>query len=241
MRNLEDYESLLLGFKEAGYEFGSFAVDPIPLYRALLLRHDVDFDIQKAVNMARMEARLGARSTYFFLLSSKSYNPADASSMSMLREIQSLGHDISLHFDPAVYPDPAEGLQFELRLFELLYRIRPQCVSLHRPSEFFLALDEPIQGTMHTYQGRFTRALKYVSDSGGTFKYGHPFSTDEFRRGRSIHLLIHPIWWDTDGSSAVEKLARLVEDRAESFSLHVAANCIPWRDHLAQHDVRKRR
>lgn len=71
--------------------------------KAAVLRHDIDMDIQRAVEMARLEAELGVRATYFVLISSDFYNVFSARNTAGLREITALGHSVGLHFDEMKY------------------------------------------------------------------------------------------------------------------------------------------
>ena len=71
--------------------------------RFAILRHDIDMSPQQALEIARIEAGLGIRATYTVLLTGEFYNPFEASTRALLREIKALGHDIGLHFDAAYY------------------------------------------------------------------------------------------------------------------------------------------
>jgi hypothetical protein len=83
-----------------------------PEGKALLLRHDVDWKLGGALPLARVEADLGLRSTYFFL------PPGDYGSLSnyygtvvdgrivhsesfldVMREVRDLGHEVGIHND----------------------------------------------------------------------------------------------------------------------------------------------
>ena len=39
-----------------------------------ILRHDIDYSLEKAVRFAQMEASMGVRSTYFVMITSQFYN-----------------------------------------------------------------------------------------------------------------------------------------------------------------------
>src|SRR5262245_23044590 len=70
--------------------------------RYFILRHDVDFCLQTALEMAQLEAQLGVRATYFILLSSPSYNVFSAPENSIPARLVELGHEVALHYDPRV-------------------------------------------------------------------------------------------------------------------------------------------
>jgi hypothetical protein len=93
----------------------------------LLLRHDIDNDIQNAVRLAHWEAEHGIRATYCVLHTAWYYRrsrpgTSDARSEQMVEaclEIQSLGHEINLHNNTIVQAlrrrrDPYDLLAEEL-------------------------------------------------------------------------------------------------------------------------------
>ena len=196
----------------------------------VILRHDIDFDIGAALEMARTEAATGVKATYFFLLSNESYNPLSRENQDRIAEIRSLGHRVSLHFDPTVYDDFVGGLERERDCFAAMLGSEVDIVSLHRPSPYFLEHDAPIAGCDHTYRSRYFRDIKYVSDSGGTFSYGHPFETEAFREGKSLQLLIHPIWWTGEGADQHDKLKSFYARNKEQLKKHYSLNCKPFKE-----------
>ena len=227
--NLYEYMNLIESFRSEGYRFRGFS-DEIQEKGDLLLRHDVDFDVGLALDLAEYESKHSIVSTYFFLLRSDSYNALSIQNYEAIKKIRALGHHISLHFDPLVYDDYVKGLAYELDVFAMLFGVNPKVISIHRPNDDFL--NGMSLGVGHTYEERFFRKLKYISDSGGRFKYGHPLETDAFANKESIHLLLHPIWWVTDQEKSIDKLKANYAIRCSAISEHFARNCIHWRDYL---------
>jgi hypothetical protein len=200
----QEFESLISRFKEAGYLFSAFQENPPE--RTIFLRHDVDFSVEAAFDIARREARLGVTATYFFLLTSNFYNLLARQKRELVREIGALGHRISLHFDPTAYEDIDAGFAVEKQLFEQCFDVEIDIVSLHRPQGFLDDNNRKLGGVRHTYEDAFFRRIRYVSDSGGAFRHGHPLETSEFRKRQPLHVLLHPLWWTVEGSSASAKL-----------------------------------
>lgn len=227
--NIDNYVNLIESFKNKGYRFRGFD-DDIRKKGDLLLRHDVDFDVNLALMLAEHESRIEVSSTYFFLFRSDSYNILSPQNFESIKRIRNLGHHISLHFDPLIYEDYVKGLQDELDFFYRLFGFKPTVISIHRPNDDFLN-GVPLE-VAHTYERRYFKEIKYISDSGGKFKFGHPLESDAFATGESIHLLLHPIWWVTDQVGTIEKLNAHYQLRCQALSDHFARNCIPWKDHL---------
>jgi len=66
--------------------------------RKAVIRHDVDVDLDRAIEMASEEAELGIQSTYFLLHSAKYFDYSDKFLEKCLK-ISELGHNIGLHND----------------------------------------------------------------------------------------------------------------------------------------------
>lgn len=226
---LGDYRDLLQGFLDEGYAFRYFG-EQRRKHGEIILRHDVDFDTHMALKTAQIETDLGIKATYFFLLRSNFYNIFSATDFDQVLAIRELGHSISIHFDPLLYQDFHQGLAEEIKIFEQLFQEKVEIISLHRPNDFFKTYDTPIHGVEHTYQTKYFKEIKYFSDSTGFFRFGHPFNSEEFAQNKSIHLLIHPIWWIMHGGSNLEKLRKYYEQRRESMKKDFFNNCIPFRD-----------
>lgn len=111
---LKKYKILLESFVRANYSILTFEAylkhPPIEDSRFLILRHDVDELAENALEMARIESRMGIHSTYFFRIVRKSNKPE------IIREIASLGHEIGYHYEDL---SAAQGnLQNAIQSFE---------------------------------------------------------------------------------------------------------------------------
>lgn len=232
-----EYQDLLQSFLEKNYEF-CFFNENIKHQGKVLLRHDIDFDVDKAYKMAKIEHSIGIKSTYFFMLRSQSYNLLLKENIEKLKSIYNLGHQISLHFDPTIYDENyINRLKNELIILEKISSFKPDCISFHRPTPYFLQYDKPIGNIRHTYQSIYTKTIKYISDSQGSFRYDHPLNCRDFEVGNSIHLLIHPIWWINENNTTLSKnpaetVNKYLEDRLISDKKHAATNCKPYQDYL---------
>jgi hypothetical protein len=61
--------------------------------KVVILRHDVDSWPSNALQMAKLEAESGVKSTYYFRVSPLSYNEM------IIREVAALGHEIGYHYE----------------------------------------------------------------------------------------------------------------------------------------------
>ncbi len=191
-----NYIKFIKKFKDSGYEF-IFFNEKIKSKFNIILRHDIDFDVDYALKMAKMENKLNIKSTYFFLLKSNFYNILNPNIEKKIKSIKKLGHSISLHYDPSIYKGKEMNryLKEEIKLFENVYMTKIKIISFHRPPIKFINLKNKILGKNHTYQPIFTKKIKYYSDSRNKFRFGNPLNSIDFKLRNSMQILIHPIWW----------------------------------------------
>ncbi|NQU41027.1 MAG: hypothetical protein HQ523_13835 [Lentisphaerae bacterium] len=230
---MTEYRNLIKSFLERGYETAFFSQSP-PETGALILRHDIDFDVGYAHQLSLVEDELGVHSTYFFLLTSRSYNLLEDKAREQIESIKSRGHRISLHFDPTIYSDVEHGAIKEKGIFENVFDTELDYISIHRPSEFYLNNPDAIAGMNHTYQPKYFEQVNYFADSQGKFRYGHPADSEPFRNMGTIQLLIHPIWWVTESSDVLSKLHEFLDYRIAQFQQHMSLNCKPYREYLEE-------
>ncbi len=218
---LGEYEELLESLLADGYTFTGFS----PLERGeIALRHDIDLSPATALEMARIEARLGIESTYCVLLTTPIYNLLAVAQNKALREINALGHDVALHFNTHHYWDerPAEG-ELERRVRaerEVLDRLVEESgvVSFHRPPEWVLG--EAFEGFNNAYGPRYFTEVGYCSDSSQKWRREPPFPDG---RPDRFQLLVHPGLWGAAGREFAEIVAGVEADRAERVGRYLAA------------------
>ena len=227
--NPTEYKDLLKSFLERGFCFKKFEKFNVKNKGQVILRHDVDFSVDMAVQMAALEKDLEVFSTFYFLLASDSYNLLSKKNIDSVKLIIDMGHSVGLHFDPTVYDDEKSGFNAELEIFERCFG-EVLSMSFHRPSQLVLeGVNWLPKRVLAAYQDEFFIDIAYISDSQGAFRFGHPFEHDAFKLHDNMQLLIHPIWWMTDQLQAVEKVQKFLNLNTDLMSDHIARNCIPWK------------
>lgn len=170
--------------------------------KEILLRHDVDLSVEAAVRMARIESELGVGATYCVLLTSPLYNPLDRETRRALHEIESLGHEVALHFSTHEYwasEAPPGGPAIERRVQEqrdvLGTVVSPtRTVSFHRPPEW--VLDRDFDGFRNTYAPAAFSDVGYVADSSQRWR-DEPPAVEALPD--TLQLLTHPgLWGEAD-------------------------------------------
>jgi UDP-GlcNAc3NAcA epimerase len=234
-----NYRRFLDELGAAGYRFRSFPEAEAALGSEesfLLLRHDIDLSLEKAVSLAEVEHQAGVQATYFFMVRTAHYNPFSASGSAAVRRILQLGHHLGLHFDCAAYPEGcslaelAESCRTEAEMLEAWFKTLVSVVSYHRPNSLVLSGDAALSvPRLHTYMPLFTKPITYFSDSRGEWAKGDPRSSETFAKRQPMHILVHPIWWNPRPIASFETLERFVDTSRRALERSVASNCTVYR------------
>ena len=96
---LKNYHRLIRLSKEKGFQFIFHKDEFVPERKDIIWRHDVEFEPDIALKMAKIEQEEGTQATYFFQLHSPYYNLFDAHYSKVFHQIYEMGHHVGLHFD----------------------------------------------------------------------------------------------------------------------------------------------
>ncbi|WP_156874153.1 hypothetical protein [Sphingorhabdus lutea] len=203
--NKEGYSNLLSTFAENGYRFETFDIsNPAP--KTCFIRHDIDFDLDAAVTIAKLEAAQGISASYFILTSAPFYNIFEQNSVAALRKLASLGHKIGLHYDVTQTheSDMDKAILKEAGWLSNASGQKCEMMSFHRPLKELLRGPDEICGLISTYGKKWMVDAAYMSDSTGAWRFGMPTEQEAFINGGPIQLLTHPIWWHSEEEVAPE-------------------------------------
>jgi hypothetical protein len=243
---LQDYDALLQLLREDRANL-CFADHRQPMAglpsRFFILRHDVDFSPEAALQMARFEAERGIRATYFLLLSSPHYNLLSEESRIVPRRLVELGHEVGLHYDVqamAAGGDLGEALRTEVQVLSALTGRPVFSIAMHNPS---LHGEDPFRTTapfINAYADRFTKDVAYHSDSCGAWRD----STYDALRTRAlpprVQLLIHPFFWQEVTGSRWERLESWTAACETKRQGHVQQIRDIWLGHTGVHEHDRR-
>lgn len=222
------YEKLIKQLKDKGYEFCDYT-NYIDGNKVVILRHDIDTSLNKALEIARLENSLGISAYYFILLSTDFYNINSEKSLKILKEIRQLGGKIGLHFDEKKYnlkskEDYIKYVNYELDILSRVLEEKIDVVSMHRPSKDFLEMDLEIPNIINSYQKKFFNDFKYVSDSRMNWRENIEEIIDSEKYSQ-LHILTHPFWYSEKMESMEEKLEQFLKlatkERYESLEENI--------------------
>lgn len=216
---LDRFRSILDRIRSAGYTFRAYD-DDIGV-GDVILRHDVDLSLERAVEMARIERDLDISATYFFLLGTPLYNPFEGQARKRVREIARMDHDVGLHFSthqhwpesrPSDQAELADRVNEELAAFETIVPEAVSIVSFHAPPHWTLA--RTFEGFDSTYEPRFFNEIDYIADSGQRWRDEGVTIPDD---SRPLQVLMHPgLWTEEDGSFADRVLDAVAETNSRT-------------------------
>lgn len=183
----------------------------------IILRHDVDFSLSKALTMAKIDKNMDTKSTFFLQLHSPWYNLLSLEEYPIVKELQHLEREIGLHYDLDFYEknrlNSTKALANEIKILEDVLGAEVNCVSSHLttsspspsiPDSIFDA-SSPI----------FTVESKYISDSAQSWR--EACFCQVIGKYPRLQINIHPLWWGTNAAPR-ESIIRLgTEDKVKQI------------------------
>jgi hypothetical protein len=181
----------------AFYNFGNFPENPDR--RFVLLRHDVDAQVQKALKMAKIDHDMGIPATFFIRIHGP-YNPFRRFSYEGILEIAKLGHEIGLHYEPVFYTryglPVEETILFEIELLGRMLNTKIKSIAPHMPSLSTPTMTSLKEKFNDPYLPKFFTQIKYISDSNKRWR--EDCMCRWIEQCDRIQVALHPHWWNGD-------------------------------------------
>ena len=224
----------IMDFSEVNDEVDSFCV----------LRHDIEFSIDRALEMARIEHEdLGVHSTYTVQLRNNTYNALSQKNIDAIQEIESMGHYIGLHQNQPIMEDDEliDYISKDIETLEHYYGFEVDRFAFHRCGSNPGILEKYVyvpgkincysEDFFHYFSGDKPEELKvhYLADSNHDWKYGHPFNIDYWDLPQKMQLLTHPYSWTEDGHDNISNYTKLIRERNQELleSMNSETNTFP--------------
>jgi len=182
--------------------------------KLILLRHDIDYTPKRALEFAKIEKKLGIKSTFFVRVHGEHYYPFEKNTYPIFQDIIKMGHEIGLHYEartlsPTFKISGSELFLKEKKVLESILDIEVESASEHRdldgkkqPYRFF-ANKKRLGIKQETYEKRFQEC--YLADSCGKWNKGCLCENLEHNH---IQLLVHPDLW---GKGALKEVRQKVK------------------------------
>ena len=213
----------IMDFSEVNDEVHSFCV----------LRHDIEFSIDRALEMARIEHEdLNVHSTYTVQLRNNTYNALSQKNIESIQEIESMGHYIGLHQNPPSDIPDDQLINYIIKDIETLehyYGFEVDRFAFHRCGSNPSILEKYVEvpGKINCYAKEFFHyfsgdkpeelSVHYLADSNHEWKYGHPLHVDYWDLPQKMQLLTHPYSWSDDGYDNISNFTKLIRERNEEL------------------------
>ncbi|WP_024867385.1 hypothetical protein [Butyrivibrio sp. FCS014] len=224
MFSYDDYREILRVIKESGryctYEEAKNKSEFI------IMRHDVEYSVERAYALSKVEESMDMRSTFFFQWTNNSYNILSRKNRDILTDMHERGQIIGLHFALNGMTDMnliRERIKQEMDMLSDMLGFEINSFSIHRPSPHVLEENIKLPGILNAYQDDFFTfdpkatpesdlEVKYMSDANHIWRYGYP-DEETIEKYDKIQILTHPFAWTKKGYDNLDNYKTLVNEK----------------------------
>ena len=225
MFSFEDYREIIRAVKESGRYVPTYA-QAVGKERFILMRHDVEYSVDRAYALSRVEESMDFRSNFFFQWTNNSYNILSKKNRDILTDMHERGQTIGLHFALNGMTDMQMirvRIRKEMEMLSDMLGFPVDCFSIHRPSPAVLKENIRMEGIYNAYQDDFFSfdvnagpdtelRVKYFSDANHVWRYGYP-DAETIGRFDRIQILAHPFAWTKKGYDNEMNYRTLVNEK----------------------------
>lgn len=231
----ESYLKLLADIQSMGRKFVGFDTVTPEDDNYVILRHDVDFSLPKAVEIAKLDRQAGVSSTFFVLLTAPYYNALSYDGVNCIHEIAAMGHKIGLHYDASGYEDLTEQqrlnrVRMRADMLQDAIGMPITMIAQHKPGKS--TVKQVFPDFIDAYSPQFFKDIAYMSDSRRLFLTSDLL--DFFRNHSRAQLLLHPLWWNKVNMTRAEILADMLKRSNDYISGHLQSELDTMDAHLAK-------
>tara|TARA_R110002074_G_scaffold126028_1_gene263923 strand:+ start:1149 stop:1877 length:729 start_codon:yes stop_codon:yes gene_type:complete len=188
-----------------------------------VLRHDIEFSIDRAYELAKIEKGLGVVSTYTVQVRNNTYNAFSEKNIDLIKRIKDLGHHIGLHQNPPLMDlDKLKTyVSVDIQMLEYYYGFYVDRFAFHRPKKEYLKEYFQLPNKINCYDKKFFHYFDktpdkldvlYLSDSNHEWKFGYPLDFD-LSKVNKLQLLTHPYSWTETGGDNYGNYQSLIRER----------------------------
>ena len=224
MFSYDDYREILRLIKATGLaaDYG----EAVNRDAFIIMRHDVEYSVDRAYALSKVEEAEDFHSTYFFQWTNNSYNILSRKNRDIITDMHERGQNIGLHFALNGMTDMnliRERIRQEMDMLSDMLGFEIRWFSIHRPSPSVLAENIKLPGILNAYQDEFFTfnpnltpdtplKVKYMSDANHIWRYGYPDAAN-IGGYRKIQILVHPFAWTAHGYDNEENYRTLIDEK----------------------------
>ena len=236
MFSFDDYREIIRVIKETGrYCTFEEAKDKDEF---IIMRHDVEYSVERAYALSKVEESMDFRSTFFFQWTNNSYNILSRKNRDILTDMHERGQNIGLHFALNGMTDMRlirDRIKQEINMLSDMLGFEINSFSIHRPSPDVLAEDIKLNGILNAYQDEFFTfdpkaspdsklEVKYMSDANHIWRYGYP-DEETIKSHDKIQILTHPFAWTRKGYDNLDNYKTLVNEKYKELIDSIDNEC----------------
>ncbi len=224
MFSFNDYREIIRLIKETGLQANY--EEALQRDSFILMRHDVEYSVERAQALSKVEESMDFRSVYFFQWTNNSYNILSRKNRDILTDMHERGQYIGLHFALNGMTDIElirSRIKQEMDMLSNMLGFEVKWFSIHRPSPDVLAANIKIPGILNAYQDDFFTfdpkatpesklEVKYMSDANHIWRYGYP-DAENIRNHKKIQILTHPFAWTKKGYDNFDNFRTLIDEK----------------------------
>ena len=224
MFSFDDYREIIRAIKATG-RYATYE-EALEKDSFVIMRHDVEYSVERAHALAKVEESMDFRSTFFFQWTNNSYNILSRKNRDILSDMHERGQHICLHFALNGMTDMRvikERIKQEIDMLSNMLGFEINSFSIHRPSPDVLAENIKISGIINAYQDDFFTFdpkatpeseldVKYLSDANHVWRYGYP-DEETINKYDKVQILTHPFAWTKKGYDNLENYKTLVNEK----------------------------
>jgi hypothetical protein len=204
----------------------------------VIMRHDVEFSVERAYNLAAFENTKNFHSSYFFQLTNNTYNLLSRKNRDLVLEIITMGHNVGLHFHLNGMSDInkiKEQIKNEIKIMGLMLGRKIDSFSIHRPTTDVLRDTIRLEGIINAYDDLFfcftenvtanPPKIKYLSDAKHQWNYGLEPNEETINKYDKIQILIHPYSWTKNGYDNAGNFKTLISEKNQELISTIDSEC----------------
>ena len=219
-----DYKEIIRIIKSTGLQ--SNYMDALHKDKFIIMRHDVEYSVERAWQLAKVEQSMDFTSTFFFQWTNNSYNILSRKNMDIIKDMHERGQQIGLHFALNGMTDMEQikkRIRMEIDILSEMFGFAITEFSVHRPSNDVLRENIKLDGLLNAYQDEFfTYAdkitsdtklnVKYMSDANHIWRYGYPDEANITGHDK-VQILTHPFAWCKEGYDNFDNYRALMQEK----------------------------
>lgn len=248
--SFDEYSDIIKAYKPIIRDFAEVETEKDESRGFCLIRHDIEFSLPRALQMAEIDASHDIPSSFFVQVKNGAYNPLAPLNQKIIRQMRALGRHVGLHFYVTdLSGDDTEEvvrqLEFQTIVLEEALGEKVDRFSYHRPPLWALKLGLRRRTRLiNTYDPKFfeltgdgsaPQHIKYMADSQHAWKYGHPLPMCDSHQ--KIQLLMHPDEWSESGSDPKQNFRELIEMHRAEFIQTIQTECNHFKQHFPNNEV----